>query len=149
MSYQEGRVRTVEERVKNARIADSMRPVDKFPIGRLNYHDDYCFAYSGSILNSSGVGSANISMLNFVTGNEYIIAKFQASMSQSSGHDFYLDIKFNDMLIVEVKEDSSDVEGWPLTYELHIPPFTKVEVLTGANTSGYDYQINMVGKVCK
>lgn len=107
----------------------------------------FAYAYSGSILISSGSGSASTELLNFSTNSEYIVAKFQVSHTQSSGHDFYTDIRFNDVLIVEMKEDSSDVEGFPYVWRLVIPPFTNVSVKVGSNGDGYDYQCNVIGKV--
>jgi len=115
----------------------------------LNFTPDnkYAYAYSGSIENNSGAGQADVELLEFSTNSEYIVAKFQVSHGHSSGHDFYCDIRFNDVLIVEMKEDATEIEGHPYLWRLIIPPFTKVNVKIGANTTGYDYQCNVIGKV--
>ena len=107
----------------------------------------YAYAYSGTLTLTSGAGAADTELLNFTTNSEYVVAKFQVSHTQSSGHDFYCDIRFNDVLIVEMKEDATEVEGYPYLWRLIIPPFTTVSVKIGANTTGYDYQANVIGKV--
>jgi len=118
-------------------------------VGSLQFSPDNkrCYAYSGSIENTSGAGAADIELLDFTTGSEYIIAKIQVTHTHSSGHDFYLDIKFNDLLIVQMKEDATEVEAYPFLIRLVIPPFTNVNIKIGANTAGYFYQANIIGKV--
>ena len=107
----------------------------------------FAYAYSGTLTLASGAGAADTELLNFSTNSEYLVAKFQVSHTQSSGHDFYCDIRFNDVLIIEMKEDATEVEGYPYLWRLIIPPFTTVNVKIGANTTGYDYQCNVIGKV--
>ena len=107
----------------------------------------HAYAYSGSKLNSSGVGDADQQLLLFNTNSEYLKAKFQFTTTQSSGHDYYADIFFNDIDIVQIKEDSTDVEGFPIMIRLIIPPFTVVKVMVGQNSAGYYNQCNMVAKV--
>jgi len=105
-----------------------------------------CYSYN-NVIDASGSGGPAELVLDFQTNSEYINAKFQFSMTQSSGHDFYGDIIFNDVKIVQIKEDSGDVEGYPYLFRLIIPPFTHVLVKIGSNTTGYSYQCNMIGKV--
>ena len=91
---------SVEDKVRLQRIRDSNRPTDKFPIGRLNYYGDHCYAYSGSIANTSGSAEADTTMMIFVTGSEYIIGNFQLRHNHKSGHDLYYTIKFNDIIFI-------------------------------------------------
>lgn len=107
----------------------------------------HAYAYSGSKLNSSGAGDADQQLLLFNTNSEYLKAKFQFSTTQSSGHDFYADIFFNDIDIVQIKEDATEIEGHPIMVRLIIPPFTVVKVMVGQNSTGYYNQCNMVAKV--
>ena len=107
----------------------------------------HAYAYSGTVILTSAIGSANTELLNFSTNSEYVVAKFQVSHTLSSGHDFYCDIRFNDTLIVEMKEDATEVEGYPYMWRLIIPPFTTVNVKVGSNTAGHSYQCNVIAKV--
>jgi len=115
----------------------------------INFTPDnkHAYAYSGSLLNGSGAGAADQQLLLFQTNSEYLRSKFQFTTTQSSGHDFYVDIFFNDVLIVQLKEDSSDVEGFPILIRLIVPPFTSVKVMVGQNSTGYYNQCNVVAEV--
>jgi len=113
----------------------------------LNFTPDnkHCYAYSGDIT-GTGAGSASVTALTLTTNTEYIKSKIQVTHSLPSGHDFYVLITFNGDTIVSIKEDATEVEYWPLTLDLIIPPFTDVIMKFGSNTTGYTAQFNLTGK---
>ena len=113
-------------------------------IGTLQFSPDNQYA---QYFQNESFNNIETEIGQFTTNSEYVVAKFQVSHTQSSGHDFYCDIRFNDVLIIEMKEDATEVEGYPYLWRLIIPPFTTVNVKIGPNTTGYDYQCNVIGKV--
>jgi len=104
-------------------------------VGTLQFSPDnkFCYAYSGTKTTDGTVWDANIELLNFTTGSEYIIAKFYMTSNMITGNNLFVRIKLNDTTVLDLKTDGNP----PLNpdfrdYELVIPPFTEVDFLFGS-----------------
>ena len=112
----------------------------------IHYIGDRCFAFSGRVAQNGG-GSANATMNNFVSGPDFIMARFSVTTNQSSGHDFYFTVTLNGTAVVFMKEASNTIAGWPYVFDLLIPPFAAVETLWGSNDNSYTAECNITGTV--
>jgi len=118
-------------RVAEARAAVSKRPDMKFPIGQLNQIGNNVYAYSGNL----SVINAQTTLLEFVTNNDYIDAKFDIANGSGSGDDFRYYIMFNDIIVVHIYGGTSDVfNQFSMPKYLIVPPYTNVK-LTAQNIS--------------
>ena len=115
----------------------------------LNYVGKHCFAYSGK-QESASSSSADVELLNFVTGADYIVGKMYFCENSRGGERVMLDIKINGISVMAPEWDSTPVIAEsPLPYKIILPPYTNVQMLWGVESvtkSGYGW---FVGKVYK
>jgi hypothetical protein len=117
--------------------------------GSLNYVGKHAYGYSGTIaLDASG---ANTTMLEFETGNSYLVGQlnFTGVWSDlgSTALNMILLINGEEIFNNRVASVSvRDVEGTP--YPVLIPPFSKIEVqMSQGSGSTRDYQAMLIGEV--
>jgi len=110
----------------------------------LNYIGDRCYAYSGMVAGST---SAETTYLEFNTNSEYIRATIQnGSTNETTRKTVY--IYFNDIQIV--RNDIDNGYPFPNTYEILIPPFTKVSIaLKLGGDDGMSSWFTLIGKIFK
>jgi len=99
------------------------------------------YAYSGMIAGST---SAETTYLEFNTNSEYIRATIQnGSTNETTRKTVY--IYFNDIQIV--RNDIDNGYPFPNTYEILIPPFTKVSItLKLGGDDGMSSWFTLIGK---
>jgi len=112
----------------------------------IRYVGDYAYSYSGEV-SHPGTGSPDGTMNLFTTGSGLIKARFIVSTEMDSGYDYYFRIKFNDVIVVDIKEGHATVAGMPWWFDFILPPFTLVETLWGANQAGHTSDCNITGRV--
>ena len=117
----------------------------------ITYLGEHAYAYSG--LHDSGASSAEVIFLDFSTGSEYIVGKFQFFYATDTvqGSDMIYRIKLNDQIISQY----IDIEDIRMAGDPHqpipivIPPLTHV-VITVASIAGAQQQATMfTGRVYK
>ena len=105
---------------------------------------DHGYAYSGNIDIDNNVTT----MLDFSTGNYYVIATYQPGYVQKTGDDYDFQLTFDDQAICGIHQEV--LHQTPLTpIQLLIPPYTRV-VVTGQNTTDTSTNgvfVNIVGRV--
>jgi len=113
----------------------------------IRYIGNYAYSYSGEV-SHPGSGSPPDAIMNlFTTGAGLIKARFIVSTEMDSGYDYYFRIKFNELIVVDIKEGHATVAGMPWWFDFILPPFTLVETLWGANQSGHTSDCNITGRV--
>jgi len=113
-------------------------------VGQLQFTPDnkFAYAYSGMVAGST---SAQTTYLEFTTNSEYIRTTIQnGSTNETTRKTVY--IYFNDIQIV--RNDIDNAYSFPNTYEIIIPPFTKVSVtLQLGGDDGMSSWFTLIGKV--
>jgi len=98
----------------------------------LNYIGNHAFAYSGE---HSATAGGFTTMLNFTTGNGYVVANVTFGNTSSAADHIEFEIIVNGKTIMAAAGDVIG-EGYPLNpFEILIPPYAKIEVKT-INASG-------------
>jgi hypothetical protein len=97
----------------------------------LNYVGNHVYAASG-IVNDSGTGGPNATLLNFVTGANAIVATLDFNDDSTGGSDIYFRMKYNGISVLDAKGGQ---EFLPWKYDIFIPPYTNVEVLWGSQSN--------------
>jgi len=117
----------------------------------LNYIGNHANATSGVIaVGSAGVGSYS-TLLDFSTGNLYIVSEFQffRGYTAAAANDYVWRISLNGNVIMEFYDTAGDRMEYPI--HLIIPPFSEIEV-TAANistTTDTNLTAIMTGRVYK
>jgi len=109
----------------------------------IRYVGDFAYAYSGS----SAPGSGPTTFLEFTTGAGLIVGKFElnADYAGIGGNNLQIEIYFNDLKLVQERDVGNDFVPGDTSYDVIIPPFTKVQVDLGA-ASG-TASVNFTGRV--
>ena len=96
----------------------------------LNYIGQHAYAYSGSI----DADNNETNLLDFSTGNVYIVAKFQPHNNFTGGTDTQFNVYLDEQLILTTHMASSST-GTPFEeLELIIPAFSRLRI-AGKNAS--------------
>ena len=138
---------SVVEAVRLSRMADSNRPTDKFPIGRLNYIGKHVYGYSGS----QGVSNTLKTLFEDVSHNtKYIVAKIQFTYEgTNTTQDYKYEIFLNDMQVFEYIVGNSGVYTSPdNVVNLVIPPNTniKLKAINLTDSSSLPQAVILVGE---
>jgi len=97
---------------------------------RLNYIGEHCYA-----MNSLGVADSETTMLEFTTGEGYILATLQPGKISNTGDDIGWIVYFNEQVVYGFfTGDSSINEVYQLPLNLLLPPFTNFKA-TAENVS--------------
>jgi len=105
------------------------------PVGTglsLRYVGNHAYAISGSI-QDAGSDAPNTTLLDFTTRSSYVVGTVDFTNNLSSAHNIYFDIKFNGLVVDQIKESSTALI--PMRFYVLIPPFTHVEIKWGAGTT--------------
>ena len=97
----------------------------------INYIKNWVYAYSGKVENAAGGSGSQSVLLEFISGDGFIVSNFTWGISFAGSNDSYTTIKFNDLEVftATIIESGGAVPFSPLI--LVIPPFTKVTMLWG------------------
>ena len=95
---------------------------------------EHCYAYSGEVTDS-GSSSAATTLLDFATGANLIIAKFNWVSSVNANIDIYLDVTFNGQSVYKGTSDESPSFNADREFTLAIPPNTHVIWKMGFNSA--------------
>jgi len=104
------------------------------PAEALELVGNHAYAYSGS--QSIGGAGVEITLLNFTTGNHYIVGHFQFAILQDTANDFFDKVYLNDALITGYlttgAQSGTDANNY-VTFV--IPPYSEVKA-TSTNIDG-------------
>ena len=98
----------------------------------INYIGNHCYGTSGSI-QDSGTDGPNTTLLDFATGNHYIVSTIDFTSDLSSGHNLFFNIIFNGDIVTIAKE--STTANQPMRFYVLIPPNTHAQIKWGAGTT--------------
>ena len=98
----------------------------------LNYIGNHAYAYSGEVAISAS-SSANTSMLNFTTGNEYVVGKLNFSNDSGGTSDVYIDIKIDSQVVFTARYSQAYQATNEQPLPILVPPYAKVEVIMGSD----------------
>ena len=118
----------------------------------LNIIGDFIYGFSGSI----GVGNSETDLLDYTTGNYYVVGGWFANFNQLTSdpiatEDFRFVLYLNDIQIAMMETADSQQASRATVQDLIIPPFTNVKV-TGRNYTGSANEpcgVVITGKVYK
>jgi len=117
------------------------------PAEALEIVGDHCFAYSGSILNSS-TGGPNNTALKFTSGNFYAVTEISwVSDSADTGQDEFFRITMNGQTVWDGKFNFAEVATNEQPLPFLISPYTEVEVLWGMTSDARNVTVALVGKI--
>jgi len=116
------------------------------PAQALDIYGDFAAAYSGETAISGGAGTANVTMLDFTTGNYIFVGTVSWCGDAASSADFYTEIKLNGSVIwnatyIAASEGTND-QPLPII----IPSYTRVEGKLGSDGSE-NVAMVMVGRI--
>jgi len=98
----------------------------------LNYIGNHAYAYSGA---HSATAGGPTTMLEFTTGNEYIIGEFTFGNTSASTDHVEFEISVNNQIVMAAIGDAIG-ESFPLnSFQLVIPSYSTIKV-TAINASG-------------
>ena len=108
---------------------------------------NHCYAYSGDV----AVSDSNTTMLEFTTGEKYIIAKFEyhGAIAQIASSQLAIEVTLNGNSVIHTFFDATvDHTLWDSPPTILIPPLSNVK-MTLAQASGSDrtMQMTLTGKV--
>jgi len=108
-------------------------PQNTASVGKtLNYIGNHCYGYSGQQTTDGSVWAANTELLNYTTGEQYIISKFYMTSDMITGNNLFIAIKLNGLYVLSLKTDGNPPYNPEFRdYELLIPPLTNVQFLFG------------------
>jgi len=109
----------------------------------LSIAGDHAYAASGAIQNA-GTAGPDTTLLDFTTGNYVFVGMLDFTNTARLGHDVYLNVTFNGIVISSTEENSTGIV--PMRFDYLIPPLTTVTVKWGSNAT-YDGSAFMVGRV--
>jgi len=109
----------------------------------LSIAGDHAYAASGAIQNA-GTGGPDTTLLDFTTGNYVFVGMLDFTNTGKLGHDIYLNVTFNGIVISSTEENSTGIV--PMRFDYLIPPYTTVTVKWGSNAT-YDGSAFMTGRV--
>ena len=102
------------------------------PSKTISYLGNHAYAYSGTV----PVINADVELLEFTIGKEYMKGKLSVANTSGSGDDIRYYISFNDNIIFgwyfDANNYTGNFDGTPIP--LVVPPLTTVKV-TGRNLS--------------
>jgi hypothetical protein len=102
---------------------------------KLNYIGEHCYATSGEV-NTAGQG-VNVALLDYTSGNGYIVATVQFGIHSESNNNIAFSVKFNGKIVIGyalsgATSDAQSSNYWPIL----IPPYTHVECIGNNLESG-------------
>ena len=113
----------------------------------LSIAGDHCYAFSGSILNSS-TGGPNNTALKFTTGDYYSITDISwVSNSADTGQDEYIRIIMNGLTVWDGKFNFADIATNEQPLPFLIPPHTEFELLWGMQSDAKHVTVILVGRI--
>ncbi len=116
----------------------------------LTYIGDHCYANSGAITVEDS-GNAGTTLLDFTTGNAYIVAEIHMFNDQANAlsvRQSAAKISYDSQTIALIVGSAEDAPVSQTT-DIHIPPFTnvKVEVISAQGDSDNFTTVSIVGRV--
>jgi len=94
-----------------------------------------CYAYSGAPV----LSESYVDWLNFNTNSEYIVCKIltNADWAGIAGNTLYINIYFNDELMIYERDTGSSYESGAPLFRLIVPPFTNFKLQMKAAAATY------------
>jgi hypothetical protein len=117
----------------------------------LNLIGRRCYGYSGVIVLTAGSSSANITALEFTTGNYVSKVLVYWSWNERSNDDtFYKKVNINGVTIYLEQSDATPNRHATPPIRFVIPPYTKFQVFYGTEkSSDVNATVVLTGKIYK
>jgi hypothetical protein len=114
-------------------------------IGKVNRQ--YCYAYSG--LKNAGASSAEVSFLDFTTGEGFIVGlvQFFYATDTVQDTDAIYRVKVNGLTIAQYIDTADVRQGWEGFVRVNFPPFTHVEATIAMISTAQQQAVTLTGRV--
>jgi len=112
----------------------------------LNVIGNHAYAYSGSV----SVGTTETTLLEFTTGNYYLVATVHFSKNNPDGDDMMYQVYLDNIAMIGIVDEYSQIRDVFFTpIPLIIPPYTGVKVTADDLTTdnGRPIFASIVGKI--
>ncbi len=100
----------------------------------LNYIGNHAYATSGSVADTAS-GSASQTLLNFTTGNAYIVATINVITTHEGSAAIYLDAIIDSQSVFNGKTDDGPNMYDAMPLKILIPPYVNFELKFGSSTN--------------
>ena len=113
--------------------------------GGINYIGKHAYANSGQI----SVDTNETTMLEFNTGNEYIVSDVQFSAATAAGDNCNLTVRINEEIVTAQEFNNTYTAEPSLGYpvQILIPPFSKVKISLTMASGTIPWHATLVGEV--
>jgi hypothetical protein len=110
-----------------------------------NIVGNHCFAYSGTVQAASS-SSADVECLNFQTGSQSALVRFDYGTDYGGNNDMYIDIQLNGVTVWKTSNTTSNtINDQPL--KMVLPPYTNVLFNWGINGVTKNITVLMTGRL--
>ena len=91
---------------------------------------DHCYAYSGSV----AVGTAETTLLEFVTGKFYVVGRIHFSKNTFDGDDMQYQLYLNNSVVLGFTDQYSANDFADNSYPIILPPLTLIKATSNDDT---------------
>ena len=112
----------------------------------INYIGNHCYANSGAVTVEDAV-TGNTTLIDFTTGNAYIVATLHMFNNQANALDDYVRILLDGQEIINARYQSAAEFHQDQPTRVLIPPFSRFEVKASADDSPIKFTAVLVGEV--
>ena len=112
----------------------------------LNYIGNHAYATSGSIALTNGQSSAADTLLDFTTGNSYMIGKLDVSNTAVSTENMFVQLIFDGEVVIDNSE-AHPAPAEPLRFDILIPAYSHVQLKVGTGGSSIKASAFITGEV--
>ena len=112
----------------------------------LTYIGDHCYANSGAITVEDS-GNAGTTLLDFTTGNAYIVAEIHMFNDQANALDDYVQAFLDGQLILKARYQSASEFHQDQPTKILIPSYSRFQFKASADDSPVKFTAILVGRV--
>lgn len=116
------------------------------PAETLEIIGDHAYAYSGDVT-VAAASSATTTMLDFQTGNFYLVGTFSFTGQNTGSNDEYLSIALNNNAVFRGRYPSGTTRISEQPVDLILPPYTQVTVKLGVQTTPASMTFALTGRI--
>ena len=112
----------------------------------INYIGNHCYANSGAVTVEDS-GNAGTTLIDFTTGNAYIVATLHMFNNQANALDDYVKVIIDGQDIINARYQSAGEFHQDQPTRVLIPPYARFQVKASADDSPIKFTAVLVGEV--
>lgn len=116
------------------------------PAETLEIVGDHCYAYSGDVIVAPS-NIADTTMLDFQTGNFYVVGTFSFTGQNSGSNDEFLSIALNNNAVFRGRYPSGSARMTEQPVDLILPPYTQVTCKLGVEITQQSMTFVITGRI--